>query len=584
MATVVKDFKIKSGLVVEGANAKVGGFDVLTKKEADVDYIVDLIGGTSTSANEANTVVKRDENGDFSAGEITADLVGNVTGTVSDISNHSTTDLAEGTNKYFTDQRALDATAAAYDPAGAAATAEANAISTASADATSKADAAQAAAESYADGIVSDLSDDLTQDIATAKSEAIADAAADATSKANAAENAAKSYTDTRETAITAAYEAYADGVSDDALAAAKAYTDVEVAALVDNAPEALDTLKELALALGNDENFATSVATEIGTKVDRDGDTMEGFLTLFADPTANKHAATKQYVDAAETAAASDATTKANAAQAAAEAFATAADSALYSTVTGDIATAKSEAISDAATDATTKANAAEQNAKDYADGIVADLGEIVGDLTTDDVAEGDANLYFTKERAEVALAEAIARGTRENIVITYDPEENSFDFIAENGVEDSTTDDLDEGTNNLYFTDQRAVDALEAVVPNFVEIDINSLATQVAASSSGGADQQIVAYAFPASEYRSAKFLVKVAYGTHTEVSEVLLTLDASDNVAITEYAIVGTNGSASSITADVFEGNVRLIVVPANNDSNMIVMGTLLAKITV
>ena len=39
------------------------------------------------------------------------------------------------------------------------------------------------------------------------------------------------------------------------------------VSALVDSAPEALDTLTELAAALGNDENFATSISTAIGAK-----------------------------------------------------------------------------------------------------------------------------------------------------------------------------------------------------------------------------------------------------------------------------------------------------------------------------
>ena len=46
-----------------------------------------------------------------------------------------------------------------------------------------------------------------------------------------------------------------------------KTETDVKIAALVDSAPSTLDTLKELAAALGNDQNFSTSVATAIGTK-----------------------------------------------------------------------------------------------------------------------------------------------------------------------------------------------------------------------------------------------------------------------------------------------------------------------------
>jgi hypothetical protein len=48
---------------------------------------------------------------------------------------------------------------------------------------------------------------------------------------------------------------------------ATKSYVDTSVANLVNSAPTTLDTLNELATALGNDPNFATTVATSIGTK-----------------------------------------------------------------------------------------------------------------------------------------------------------------------------------------------------------------------------------------------------------------------------------------------------------------------------
>ena len=41
-----------------------------------------------------------------------------------------------------------------------------------------------------------------------------------------------------------------------------KTYVDTQVAGIVDSAPEALDTLNELAAALGDDANFATTTAT----------------------------------------------------------------------------------------------------------------------------------------------------------------------------------------------------------------------------------------------------------------------------------------------------------------------------------
>ena len=62
----------------------------------------------STANNSANNLVLRDASGNFAAGTITAALTGNVTGQVSDISNHDTGDLTEGTNLYYTDERVDD--------------------------------------------------------------------------------------------------------------------------------------------------------------------------------------------------------------------------------------------------------------------------------------------------------------------------------------------------------------------------------------------------------------------------------------------------------------------------------------------
>ena len=55
-------------------------------------------------------------------------------------------------------------------------------------------------------------------------------------------------------------------------LAAAKKYTDDAITALIGNAtPDSLDTLKELADALGNDPNFSTTVVNNIASKADKD-------------------------------------------------------------------------------------------------------------------------------------------------------------------------------------------------------------------------------------------------------------------------------------------------------------------------
>ena len=50
-------------------------------------------------------------------------------------------------------------------------------------------------------------------------------------------------------------------------------YVDNKVADMVDSAPETLNTLNELAAALGDDPNFATTVATQIGGLETKVGD-----------------------------------------------------------------------------------------------------------------------------------------------------------------------------------------------------------------------------------------------------------------------------------------------------------------------
>ena len=263
---------------------------------------------------------------------------------------------------------------------------------------------------------------------------------------------------------------------------------------------------------------------------------------------------------------------------------------------------------------------------------GTVAFTSDII--TSTTGISEG-TNLYFTDERAQDAVAAAIAAGTHSNITITYDDATNKFTFAAENGVADSNTDQLTEGTTNLYFTneraedavggmvtgntetgisvtyddtsgklnfavddqfpsksttnlaegtnlyftDARAVSALQAVTPDFPAVEIADVAKQVAATASVTSASTATAVSWLKADYRAAEFLVKIAQGSHTEVSKIILTMDSSDNIAITEYAMVGTNGDLGSVSADIDSNNARLRVTTLNNNSTVTVVGTLL-----
>jgi hypothetical protein len=91
--------------------------------------------------------------------------------------------------------------------------------------------------------------------------------------------------------------------------AATKTYVDTAVANLIDNAPANLDTLNELAAALGDDEAFATTIAASVATKLPKSGGTMTGAIAMgtskitgLGTPTAGTDAATKAYADSVDT------------------------------------------------------------------------------------------------------------------------------------------------------------------------------------------------------------------------------------------------------------------------------------------
>jgi len=114
-------------------------------------------------------------------------------------------------------------------------------------------------------------------------------------------------------------------GLADPTLAqdaATKAYTDLQITNLIAAAPGALDTLDELAAALGDDASFATTVTNSLAAKLPLAGGTMTGALTLSGAPTIGLHAVTKTYADAISSAVAADAATASAAATAAAASY----------------------------------------------------------------------------------------------------------------------------------------------------------------------------------------------------------------------------------------------------------------------
>jgi len=174
--------------------------------------------------------------------------------------------------------------------------------------------------------------------------------------------------------------------------AATKAYVDTAVANVVASAPAALDTLDELANALGDDANFATTVATSIGTKVAKAGDSMTGALSMgnnkitsLGTPTNSTDAVNKTYIDTLFGSTSSAATSATSAATSASSASTSASSALTSANSAATSATSASTSASSASTSASSAASSAATAAGQLGSGLVRDMGTIdVSDTTS--------------------------------------------------------------------------------------------------------------------------------------------------------------------------------------------------------
>jgi hypothetical protein len=201
------------------------------------------------------------------------------------------------------------------------------------------------------------------------------------------------------------------------------------VNALVDGAPAALNTLNELAAAIDDDADFAAEIIATMNNKqniIAGVSDTEIGYLSAVT----------------------SDIQAQINSKANSSELAENAVDAVATALAAGD---GLDKSYDDAAGTLTLNIDSTVAT-KTYADGAVSTHNsDTTGVHGIDDTAE-----LATKTFA----ANLLVNATKTNIQITGD--KNGITIVAENGVADSTTDNLAEGTTNKYFTDERAQDAI--------------------------------------------------------------------------------------------------------------------------
>jgi hypothetical protein len=456
-----------------------------------------IIGANTPAAGTFSTV---------NATTITGALVGNVTGTVSSIANHTTSDLTEGTNLYYTDAR-VDARYATLQ-------ADSNFIETL--------DGQNGAY--YLDynnltnvptviGSIDDLSDvDTTTNAPTTGqtiiwngtnfvpgnnfSQSDFDSAFTAkdtddlsegttnlyhtTARARASISATGSLSYDSGTGVVSYTQGNTDTVAEGSTnlyytdARADARAQLKIDALVDSSPGTLDTLNELAAALGDDANFATTMTTSLAGKEP----------TITAGTTSQYYRGDKSF-QTLDTLAVAENTnlyytdTRARAAISATGSLSYNSSTGVISFTQGNTDTVAEGSSNLYYTDARADARAQLKidALVDSAPGTLDTLNELaaalgddanfsttitnsiatklaiadfnstfdtrLGTKTTSDLTEG-TNLYYTDARARASIS---ATGS-----LSYNSTSGVISFTQGN------TDTVAEGSSNLYFTDARA------------------------------------------------------------------------------------------------------------------------------
>jgi hypothetical protein len=242
-----------------------------------------------------------------------------------------------------------------------------------------------------------------------------------------------------------------------------------------------------------------------------------------------------------------------------------------INTTITADLSTAQTltnKSISGSANTLTNIPNNALSNSAITINGTSVSLGG-TRTLGTDDISEGSTNKYFSNELAQDAIGNALGSG------LSYNDSTGAIS-VDTTTIQARVTDvsDTEIGyLNGVTSAIQTQLDAKAALIsPSFTTPNIGAAtATSITltdaligtATTSLSTTSATVVDSWSATTYSSAKYIVQMKNGSDIEVLEVLVTVNGANNVYITEYADIQSNAQIGTTDADYSGGNVRLLV---------------------
>jgi len=185
---------------------------------------------------------------------------------------------------------------------------------------------------------------------------------------------------------------------------------------------------------------------------------------------------------------------------------------------------------------------------------------------LGSDDIAEGSTNKYFTDERAQDAIGNVVGSGLSYND--TTGAISNSG-VLSITGTANQVSADVSTGAVTLSLPQSihsTATPTFSGVTVGSVTLTDALLGTAAATAS----DSATTIDSWAVATYSSAKYIVQMKKGSDIEVIEVLVTVDGSNNVYLTEYADVISNAVLGTTNAVYSGGNVLLQVTGTTADT--------------
>ena len=223
---------------------------------------------------------------------------------------------------------------------------------------------------------------------------------------------------------------------SSDPTYATQSYVGTQISNLVDSAPSTLDTLNELAAALGDDANFSTTISNSIGTKLALAGGTMSGDINMGTNNITNVGnvdgrdvSADGTKLDGIEASADVTDTTNVVAALTAGSNVTIAADGTVSSSFTDTNTTYTAgngltlTGTEFTHTDTSTQASSS-NSGRTYIQSINVDgFGHITGLTTgTETVVNTDTNTQLSDEQVQDIVGAMVSSNTESGIAVTYD------------------------------------------------------------------------------------------------------------------------------------------------------------------